>query len=113
METNPDIADWHMLPPILVSREYSGRPVTRWPGFLTCKPANHIPVDPDMGDNILARLAYILGPIEIIATGPRDSPLPVTGHCSRCGTTTTRYGPAGSPLCDRCGSGEADPPNAK
>jgi hypothetical protein len=64
-------------------------------------------VDPDTGDIILARLADLLGPIEIIATGPVDSPLPVTGHCSRCGTTVTRYGPAGSPLCDQCRDGGA------
>jgi hypothetical protein len=55
-----------------------------------------------MGDIVLARLADLLGPIEVIATGPPRSPLPATGHCSRCGSSTTRYGPAGSPLCDRC-----------
>src|SRR6516162_72390 len=54
-----------------------------------------------MGDIVLNRLAGSLGPVEIIATGPADSPLPVTGPCSRCGTTMTRYGPAGSPLCDQ------------
>lgn len=56
----------------------------------------------DLGDITLARLASILGPVEVIAIGPPDSPLPVTGHCSRCGSSTTVYGPAGSPLCDRC-----------
>ena len=59
-------------------------------------------MDPATGDIILARLADLLGPVEIIAIGPVDSPLPVTGRCSRCGTSTTVYGPAGSPLCDRC-----------
>jgi len=58
-----------------------------------------------MGDIILDRLAGILGPVQIIAIGPVDCPLPVVGHCSRCGTTTTRYGPAGSPLCARCREG--------
>lgn len=59
-------------------------------------------MDPGLGDIVLNGLTDILGPVEIIAIGPRDSPLPVTGHCSRCGATTTRYGPAGSPLCDLC-----------
>jgi hypothetical protein len=39
---------------------------------------------------------------EVIATGPNESPLPVTGPCSRCGSSTTVYGPAGSSLCDIC-----------
>ncbi len=44
---------------------------------------------------------------EIIADGPVDSPLPVTGHCARCDSSTIRYCPAGSPLCDRCREGGA------
>jgi hypothetical protein len=64
-------------------------------------------VDPGTGDIVLNRLAGSLGPVEIIATGPADSPLPVTGPCSKCGTTMTRYGPAGSPLCDQCRDGGA------
>jgi hypothetical protein len=47
---------------------------------------------------------------EIIADGPKDSPLPVKGHCSRCSSLTTVYGPAGSPLCDRCRDGGASRP---
>jgi hypothetical protein len=54
------------------------------------------------GDVALTLLADLLGPVEIVAIGPVDSPLPVTGRCSRCGQPTTVYGPAGSPLCDRC-----------
>jgi hypothetical protein len=65
-------------------------------------PGNEHTVDPHAGDIVLSRLADILGPVEIIAIGPVDSPLPVTGSCSRCGSSTTRYGPAGSPLCGRC-----------
>ena len=64
-------------------------------------------MDPDTGDITLNLLADILGPVEVIAIGPNDSPLPVTGHCSRCGTATTRYGPVGSPLCDQCRNGSA------
>ena len=72
-------------------------------------------VDPDTGDTALNVLTDILGPVEVIAVGPAGSPLPVTGPCSRCGSSTTVYGPAGSPLCDRCRDdgasrpGEADP----
>jgi hypothetical protein len=58
------------------------------------------------GDGALDLLAGMLG-AEIVATGPVDSPLPVAGHCSRCGSSTTRYGPAGSPLCDQCRDDEA------
>jgi hypothetical protein len=54
----------------------------------------------DLGDIALNRLADLLG-AEVIATGPPESPLPVTGPCTRCGSPTTRYGPAGSPLCDQ------------
>jgi len=36
----------------------------------------------------------------VIATYPTArAPLPDTGPCARCGATTTRYGPDGSPLC--------------
>ena len=54
-----------------------------------------------MGDIALLFLADLLG-AEVIATGPPRSPLPVTGRCSRCGSPTIVYGPAGSPLCDQC-----------
>jgi hypothetical protein len=64
-------------------------------------------VGKDTGDITLDLLADILGVVEIIATGSADSPLPVTGHCSRCGAATTRYGPAGRPLCDECREGGA------
>ena len=67
-------------------------------------------VDPDTGDTALNVLTDILGPVEVIAVGPVDSPLPVTGHCSRCGSPTIVYGPAGSPLCDRCREGGASQP---
>jgi len=67
-------------------------------------------VDSDTGDIVLNRLADILGPVEIVAIGPVDSPLPVAGPCSRCGTTTTRYGPRGCPLCDQCRDGGASRP---
>jgi hypothetical protein len=59
-------------------------------------------VDLSTGDVTLDLLAQILGPIEVIAIGPPDNPLPVTGHCSCCGSPTTVYGPRGRPLCDRC-----------
>jgi hypothetical protein len=59
-------------------------------------------VDPDTGDIIVSLLADVLGPVEVIAIGPVRSPLPITGHCSRCGSSTVVYGPAGSPLCDQC-----------
>ena len=59
------------------------------------------------GDRALDLLADVLGPVEIIAIGPVDSPLPVTGYCSRCHSPTTVYGPAGSPLCDPCREGGA------
>ena len=61
------------------------------------------------GDRAVDLLADILG-AEIIATGPAGTPLPVAGHCSRCGSSTTRYGPAGSPLCGQCRDGGASRP---
>jgi hypothetical protein len=59
-------------------------------------------MDPGPKDIALKVLTDLLGPVEVIAIGPVDSPLPVTGRCSRCGLPTTVYGPKGSPLCDRC-----------
>ena len=59
-------------------------------------------MDAGTGDIALTVLTDILGPIEVVAIGPLDSPLPVKGHCSRCGRPTTVYGPKGSPLCDWC-----------
>lgn len=67
-------------------------------------------VDSDKGDITLNLLADVLGPVEVIAIGPAGSPLPVIGHCSRCYSPTTVYGPAGSPLCDRCRNGGASRP---
>ena len=61
----------------------------------------NIRVGKDLGDIALNLLADLLG-AEVIATGPPRSPLPVTGPCSRCGASTTVYGPGGRPLCDRC-----------
>jgi hypothetical protein len=61
------------------------------------------------GDHAVDLLADVLG-AEIIAVGPVDSPLPVAGHCSRCGSSIIRYGPAGSPLCSRCQDGMASRP---
>lgn len=58
----------------------------------------------DLGDITLNLLADPLG-AEIIAIGPPESPLPVTGHCSRCDSSIIRYGPAVSPLCGRCRDG--------
>lgn len=56
------------------------------------------------GDLALDLLADVLG-AEVIAIGPVDSPLPVTGRCSRCRSSTTVYGPSGRPLCDQCRPG--------
>lgn len=43
-----------------------------------------------------------------------DPPRPVsddtTGHCALCGTSITRYGPAGKPLCDECEAKRVTPP---
>ena len=48
---------------------------------------------------------------KVIATYPNArAPLPGTGPCARCGSPTTRYGPAGSPLCDHCREGGASRP---
>jgi hypothetical protein len=67
-------------------------------------------MDPGTADIALIVLTDILGPIEVIAIGPVDNPLPVTGRCSRCGSLTTVYGPKGSPLCDQCQDGRASRP---
>ncbi len=64
-------------------------------------PGSGASVGNDMGDIALRFLADLLG-AEVIATGPPRSLLPVTGRCSRCGSPTIVYGPAGSPLCDQC-----------
>ena len=45
----------------------------------------------DLGDIALNLLTDLLG-AEVIATGPPRGPLPVTGHCSRCGPPTIVYG---------------------
>jgi hypothetical protein len=78
------------------------------PGF-TARPAivlaaagNEHRVDPDTGDTALNVLTDILGPVEVVAVGPVGSPLPVMGHCSRCGAPSVVYGPGGSPLYDQC-----------
>ncbi len=69
-------------------------------------------VDTGKGDPALTLLADLLG-AEVVAIGPVDSPLPVTGHCSRCGSSATVYRPAERPLCDRCrGGGASRPANA-
>ena len=67
-------------------------------------------VHPGTGDLTLDLLTDILGPVEVIATGPAGSPLPVTGSCSCCGTITTVYGPKGLPLCGRCRDSGASRP---
>lgn len=64
-------------------------------------------VDPGPRDIALKVLTDLFGPVEVIAIGPVDSPLPVTGHCSRCGSPTTVYGPRGRPVCDQCREGPA------
>jgi hypothetical protein len=58
-----------------------------------------------MADIALTLLAELLGPVEVIAVGPPDSPMPVTGYCTSRGSSTTAYGPAGSPLCGECQEG--------
>jgi hypothetical protein len=56
----------------------------------------------DTHTNALDLLRDALG-ATVIATCPNArAPLPATGPCSRCGATTTRYGPHGSPLCADC-----------
>lgn len=71
---------------------------------------NDIRVGENTGDIALALLAELLGPVEVVAIGLPDSPLPVTGHCSRCGSSTTVYGAAGRPLCDQCRESRAPRP---
>ena len=84
--------------------------VTARSAIVLATAGNEHRVEPDTGDTALNVLTDILGAVEVIAVGPVDSPLPVTGHCSSCGLSTTRYGPAGSPLCDRCQDGIASRP---
>ncbi len=62
------------------------------------------------GDIALALLAELMGPVEVVATGPPDSLLPVTGLRSGCGPGSTVYGPAGHPLCGQCREGRAPRP---
>jgi hypothetical protein len=50
----------------------------------------------------LELLRDVLGAEVIDAKPAGRTLLPNTGACSRCGASTTRYGPAGSPLCDQC-----------
>ena len=56
----------------------------------------------DADTHALDLLRRVLGAKVIATYAHGRAPLPDTGPCLRCGTTTTRYGPAGSPLCDRC-----------
>jgi hypothetical protein len=69
---------------------------------------HHVSID--RGDITVALPADLVGPVEVIAIGPPDGPLPVAGHCSRSGTPTTVYGPHGSPLRDRCRGDAASRP---
>jgi hypothetical protein len=56
----------------------------------------------DMHAHALDLLREALGAM-VIATYPNArAPLPDAGPCARCGATTTRYGPDGSPLCAGC-----------
>jgi predicted dehydrogenase len=50
-------------------------------------------------------LREVLGAKVIATYAHGRAPLPDTGPCSRCGATTTRYGPNGSPLCADCRAG--------
>jgi hypothetical protein len=59
----------------------------------------------DTDTHALDILRQVLGAKVITTYAHGRAPLPDTGPCSRCGTTTTRYGPAGSPLCDQCREG--------
>lgn len=100
------------------TRSTLAKPGHRWPGFSVpatpaIRPAaagNDTLVGTDAGDIALTCLAALLGPVEVVAIGPPGMPLPVTGRCTRCGSTTTVYGPAGSPLCDRCRDSAASRP---
>ena len=56
----------------------------------------------DTHTHALDLLREVLG-ATVTATYPNArAPLPDTGPCARCGATTTRYGPDGSPLCAGC-----------
>jgi len=61
----------------------------------------------DTDTHALDLLRHVLGSKVIATYAHGRAPLPDTGPCSRCGATTTRYGPAGSPLCDQCREGTA------
>lgn len=69
----------------------------------------NICVGKDTGGLALELLADVLG-AEVIATGPVDSPLPVTGRSSGGGSPTTVHGPRGRPLYDRCRGGRTKRP---
>ena len=56
----------------------------------------------DTDTHVLDLLRRVLGAKVIATYAHGRAPLPDTGPCSRCGTTTTRYGPAGSPMCAQC-----------
>ena len=56
----------------------------------------------DTHAHALDLLTDVLG-ATVIATYPNArAPLPDSGPCARCGATTIRYGPDGSPLCAGC-----------
>ena len=63
-------------------------------------PGNGHCTDTDI--HALDLLRNMLGAKVVATYAHGRAPLPDTGPCSRCGATTTRYGPAGSPLCDQC-----------
>jgi predicted dehydrogenase len=56
----------------------------------------------DTHTHALDLLRRVLGAKVITTYAHGRAPLPDTGPCSRCGATTTRYGPNGSPLCADC-----------
>ena len=56
----------------------------------------------DTHTHALDLLRDVLGAKVIATYAHGRAPLPDTGPCSRCGATTTRYGPNGSPLCAGC-----------
>jgi hypothetical protein len=64
------------------------------------RPGNRHYTDTDT--HALDLLRHVLGAKVIITYAHGKAPLPDTGPCSRCGTTTTRYGRNGSPLCADC-----------
>ena len=64
----------------------------------------------DTDAHLLDLLRGVLGAKVLATYAHGRAPLPDTGPCSRCGASTTRYGPAGSPLCDQCRDGGASRP---